>query len=138
RGAAPRPGGAYGPDHQPPRDRGEGRGHHPRAGWRTGRGTGAARGPADPRRRLRSAPAAPGAHRRPRARRPPRSGGGRRNGGAVSAPPLILLVEDDRLLRQAFRLLLEDSGYRVREAGSGREALAAAAEAPAAIVLDLG
>ena len=41
----------------------------------------------------------------------------------MSAPPLILLVEDDRLLRQAFRLLLEDAGYRVREAGSGGEAL---------------
>jgi len=56
----------------------------------------------------------------------------------VSAPPLILLVEDDRLLRQAFRLLLEDAGYRVREAGSGGEALRAAEEGPAAIVLDLG
>ncbi len=56
----------------------------------------------------------------------------------MSAPPLILLVEDDRLLRQAFRLLLEDAGYRVREAGSGGEALRAAEEGPAAIVLDLG
>lgn len=56
----------------------------------------------------------------------------------MSARPLVLLVEDDRLLRQAFRILLEDAGYRVREAGSGGEALEAAEEGPAAIVLDLG
>jgi CheY-like chemotaxis protein len=56
----------------------------------------------------------------------------------VSARPLILLVEDDRLLRQAFRLLLEDAGYRVQEAGTAADAIAAAEAAPAAIVLDLG
>lgn len=51
----------------------------------------------------------------------------------------ILLVEDDALLRQAFRLLLEDSGYRVREAGSAGAALdSAQEEAPAAVVLDMG
>lgn len=51
----------------------------------------------------------------------------------------ILIVEDDSLLRHAFRLLLEDAGYEVREAGSAREALAAVArQAPALILLDLG
>lgn len=51
----------------------------------------------------------------------------------------ILLVEDDPLLRDAFRLLLEDAGYRVLEAGTAAEALAAVAgEPPALILLDLG
>lgn len=51
----------------------------------------------------------------------------------------ILLVEDDTLLRQAFRLLLEDAGYRVVEAGSAASAIgAASAETPAAVVLDIG
>lgn len=51
----------------------------------------------------------------------------------------ILLIEDDPLLRDAFRLLLEDAGYRVREAGSATEALAAVAgEIPSLILLDLG
>lgn len=51
----------------------------------------------------------------------------------------ILLVEDDPLLRDALRLLLEDAGYRVREAGSAAEALEfATATPPALILLDLG
>lgn len=51
----------------------------------------------------------------------------------------ILLVEDDPLLRDALRLLLEDAGYRVREAGSAAEALEATiAEIPALVLLDLG
>lgn len=51
----------------------------------------------------------------------------------------VLLVEDDALLRQAFRILLEDAGYKVLEAGSARDALATAhAETPAAVVLDMG
>ena len=54
------------------------------------------------------------------------------------APP-ILLVEDDQLLRQAFRILLEDAGYRVVEAGSAAAALdEASRETPAAVVLDMG
>jgi CheY-like chemotaxis protein len=59
----------------------------------------------------------------------------------VTATPTapILLVEDDRLLRDAFRMLLEDAGYEVTEAGSAAEALAAvAARPPALILLDLG
>ena len=55
-----------------------------------------------------------------------------------SASP-ILLVEDDHLLRQAFRILLEDAGFRVSEAGTAESALEQARlETPAAIVLDMG
>lgn len=51
----------------------------------------------------------------------------------------ILLVEDDVLLRQAFRLLLEDAGYVCREAGSARETFQAVdEEVPALLLLDLG
>src|SRR5688500_18284273 len=57
----------------------------------------------------------------------------------MSPPSAVLLVEDDALLRQAFRILLEDAGYRVLEAGSARDAIATArAETPAAVVLDMG
>jgi DNA-binding response OmpR family regulator len=54
--------------------------------------------------------------------------------------PSILLVEDDNLLRHALRLLLEDAGYRIIEAGSAAQALEhAGGEAPPAlVVLDLG
>ena len=51
----------------------------------------------------------------------------------------ILLVEDDEPLRQAFRLLLEEFGYQVREAGTAAEALHAAADdRPSLVLLDLG
>jgi CheY-like chemotaxis protein len=51
----------------------------------------------------------------------------------------ILLVEDDPLLRHAFRLLLEDAGYRVHEAGTAAQALdQALTEQPALVLLDLG
>jgi CheY-like chemotaxis protein len=50
-----------------------------------------------------------------------------------------LLVEDDSLLRHAFRLLLEDAGYRIHEAGTAQEAIAKARESPPdLILLDLG
>lgn len=53
--------------------------------------------------------------------------------------PTILLVEDDPLLRHAFRLLLEDAGYEVHEAGTAAQALdEAAARKPALVLLDLG
>lgn len=53
--------------------------------------------------------------------------------------PSILLVEDDPLLRHAFRLLLEDAGYLVHEAGTAAQALAcAASERPSLVLLDLG
>lgn len=51
----------------------------------------------------------------------------------------ILLVEDDVYLREAFRLLLEDVGYEVEEAGTAAEALQSVSESPPALVLlDLG
>lgn len=51
----------------------------------------------------------------------------------------ILIVEDDVLLREAFKLLLEDAGYQVLEAGSAQEAITLATERlPAIVVLDLG
>jgi CheY-like chemotaxis protein len=53
--------------------------------------------------------------------------------------PSILLVEDNATIRHAFTLLLEESGYRVRQTGTGMEALAmAAVEPPAVILMDLG
>jgi CheY-like chemotaxis protein len=51
----------------------------------------------------------------------------------------ILLVEDDPLLRHAFRLLLEDAGYVVHEAGTAAQALAQATrQRPSLVLLDLG
>lgn len=51
----------------------------------------------------------------------------------------ILIVEDDALLREAFKLLLEDAGYQVLEAGTAAEAIALSTERlPALVVLDLG
>ncbi|MGQ0560332.1 MAG: response regulator [Gemmatimonadota bacterium] len=51
----------------------------------------------------------------------------------------ILLVEDDSLLRHAFRMLLEDAGYQIREAGTAGDAIAQARrETPDLILLDLG
>lgn len=53
--------------------------------------------------------------------------------------PTILIVEDDELLRDAFRLLLEDAGYQVLEAGTAAAAIEIATERlPALVVLDLG
>lgn len=51
----------------------------------------------------------------------------------------ILLVEDDSLLRRAFTLLLQDAGYRVREAGTAADAIEEARQrAPAMVLLDMG
>jgi two-component system phosphate regulon response regulator PhoB len=58
---------------------------------------------------------------------------------SVTEHQRILLVEDDSLLRHAFRLLLEDAGYAIREAGTASEAIAnAQAETPDLVLLDLG
>jgi CheY-like chemotaxis protein len=55
------------------------------------------------------------------------------------ADTTILLVEDDAFLRDAFRLLLEDAGYRVLEAGTAAEAIEAATTGlPRLVLLDLG
>jgi DNA-binding response OmpR family regulator len=51
----------------------------------------------------------------------------------------ILIVEDDPLLRHAFKLLLEDAGYGVREAGTAGEAIeSATSQIPHLVILDLG
>lgn len=51
----------------------------------------------------------------------------------------ILLVEDNETIRSAFSLLLEESGYRVVQAGSGAEALEKAREhRPDLALMDLG
>jgi two-component system cell cycle response regulator DivK len=53
--------------------------------------------------------------------------------------PLILLVEDNSIIRNAFGVLLQEKGYRVRQAGSGAEAIALAAEEiPALVLMDVG
>ena len=53
--------------------------------------------------------------------------------------PLVLLVEDNETIRHAFTILLEESGYRVAEAGSGEAALEITRrERPALILMDLG
>jgi CheY-like chemotaxis protein len=55
------------------------------------------------------------------------------------ATATILLVEDDSLLRHAFRLLLEDAGYRIHEAGTAAEAIEKGRQsAPDLVLLDLG
>jgi DNA-binding response OmpR family regulator len=57
----------------------------------------------------------------------------------TTTAPSILLVEDDPLLRHAFRLLLEDAGYAVHEAGTAADAIRQAAEhGPDLVLLDLG
>ncbi|MGH7458694.1 MAG: response regulator [Longimicrobiaceae bacterium] len=59
--------------------------------------------------------------------------------GGTDGRPLILLVEDNQTIRQAFTVLLEDSGYRVLAAGSGKKALALSRNAsPDLILMDLG
>jgi CheY-like chemotaxis protein len=57
----------------------------------------------------------------------------------TTALATILLVEDDSLLRHAFKLLLEDAGYRIHEAGTAHEAIERSREeAPDLVLLDLG
>lgn len=53
--------------------------------------------------------------------------------------PSILLVEDDDLLRDSFRILLEEAGYRVLSEGTATGAIDSAREArPGVVLLDLG
>jgi two-component system, cell cycle response regulator DivK len=61
------------------------------------------------------------------------------SGAAGDRPPRILLVEDNETIRQAFTILLEESGYEVLQAGTGRAALdSALADAPDLALMDLG
>lgn len=51
----------------------------------------------------------------------------------------LLIVEDDLYLREAFRMMLEDSGYQVFEAENGAAALEAVhSHKPHLVLLDLG
>jgi CheY-like chemotaxis protein len=51
----------------------------------------------------------------------------------------ILLVEDNQAVREAFAILLEETGYRVSKAASGGEALEIAHREPLDLILmDLG
>jgi CheY-like chemotaxis protein len=57
---------------------------------------------------------------------------------ATSSSPLVLLVDDYADNREAYALYLRFKGYRVEEAGDGRQALEKAfANPPALIVMDL-
>ena len=53
--------------------------------------------------------------------------------------PTILIVEDEPFLREAFRLMLEDSDYSVLEAGTGQEGITIArTHHPDLMLLDMG
>lgn len=54
----------------------------------------------------------------------------------MSAPP-VLVVDDNEDTRAMYAALLSAAGFAVRTAASGEEAIAAAEERPAAIVMDL-
>jgi CheY-like chemotaxis protein len=57
----------------------------------------------------------------------------------ASPAPLILLVEDNATIRDAFAILLQESGYRVAQAATGQDALDTAGETlPNLILMDLG
>src|SRR5690606_35247250 len=136
-------------DREPPRDGGAERGCDLRAGRRPDRGPGPARRARGARRAVRRSAAPPDPGGLDRGGRPAgrRAGGGRVGPAACPRPrnPLgfavtliaiapILLVEDDPLLRGAFRMLLENAGYAVREAGTAREALDAVAEGSPSLI----
>jgi two-component system cell cycle response regulator DivK len=58
---------------------------------------------------------------------------------AAPGLPSILLVEDNDAIRNAFTILLGESGYRVLEAASGNVAIETArSELPDLVILDLG
>ena len=65
----------------------------------------------------------------------------RRPSGPAHAPanPLVLIADDDETMRTMARHLLEEAGYEVAEAGSGRDALAQLRNGPlpAYLVTDL-
>lgn len=58
---------------------------------------------------------------------------------SAGADAAILLVEDNETIRRAFAILLEESGYRVLQAGSGTEALEISrTRRPDLVLMDLG
>jgi CheY-like chemotaxis protein len=61
------------------------------------------------------------------------------NGSHTNLPPWVLVVDDDDDVRDSFRDVLEDEGYRVLTARNGHEALRTLHNEPppAVILLDL-
>jgi CheY-like chemotaxis protein len=53
------------------------------------------------------------------------------------AEPLVVIAHETETIREAIRRLCGDAGYRTRAAADGHAAVAALAERPAAIVLDV-
>ena len=53
------------------------------------------------------------------------------------SPPQILVVDDNEDTRTMYSALLSQAGFAVRTAASGEEALAAAEDRPAVVVMDL-
>jgi excisionase family DNA binding protein len=79
----------------------------------------------------------PGGHRRYR-RRDLEAFVDRSGPAAKTTGPLVLVVDDDARLREFVRVNLELEGYRVREAESSEQALAAIEdEAPELVLLDV-
>jgi excisionase family DNA binding protein len=79
----------------------------------------------------------PGGHRRYR-RRDLEAFVDRSGPSGKSSGPLVLVVDDDDRLREFMRVNLELEGYRVREAESSEQALAAIEdEAPELVLLDV-
>lgn len=59
--------------------------------------------------------------------------------GPAPSPPTILLVEDNDTIRNAFAILLEESGYAVLQARIGEDALRISRESgPDLVLMDLG
>ena len=58
---------------------------------------------------------------------------------SLAPPPLVLVVEDELPMRRFLKTFLSSASYRLKEAGSGEEAIRWAVEAPPDLVLlDLG
>ncbi len=52
-----------------------------------------------------------------------------------AAPPAILVADDDDLVRQFVRQLLEEQGYQVLEAWTGRQVMEQVKQRPVALVI---
>jgi len=62
-----------------------------------------------------------------------------RRGRYVSGEPIILIVDDEISIRRLLRAALERASYKIKEASTGREAIALVmSEDPALVLLDLG
>ena len=58
---------------------------------------------------------------------------------SLAPPPLVLVVEDELPMRRFLKTFLSSASYRLKEAGSGEEAIRAAVETPPDLMLlDLG